>query len=323
MDDNGIPLHITQWKIDFNELSANGCISSMDRSNFKEMVHDIRSRVRKLINLPTKENLVQFKNVHFSKNGSILTVRLAREAVNGISIKALAKTTHWNIQRVRQIANALLECLVNLHKISLTHRNISDTTIFIDENGVWKVADYAINSYLNHLASYNNEPYNHCDTKTDLFAIADLIESFGVSSFQIDDFISKCRSNQTKTISELTEHALLQSLHKSFEDFVVLKKLGEGGFGQVLKVRDLRIDQNYAIKRIKQTKTTDLKKVNKEIKTIAKLTHMHVVKYYRSWTEKMNECEFKNYEDKSCEERNERLSDEEPSIGETAPKNKR
>lgn len=208
--------------------------------------------------------------------------------------------------------------MVFLLNNGLSHGNISDTTVFIDENGTWKVADYTINAYLNHLASYKHAPFDHLTTKTDLFAIAELIESFGVTSFQVNDFINKCKSNQTETISELTEHALLQSLNKSFEDFVVLKKLGEGGFGQVLKVKDLRIDQNYAIKRIREAKMTDLNKVNKEIKMIAKLTNKHVVKYYRSWTETMNESEFKNYDEK-----NEKVSDEEVSIGETAPKNKR
>lgn len=315
MDDTGIPLHLTRWRIDISSLFPNSC---SDENKLEQLVQDIKFRVQKLIDLPRKEHLVQFKNVNCSVNEGILTVSVAREAVNGLSVKALSKTTNWNIHRVRQIANALLECLVYLHNNGLTHGNISDTTVFIDENGTWKVADYTINSYLNHLASNKNEPYDQQTTKTDLFAISDLIESFGVSAFQVNDFIQKCKSNLTETISELTEHALLQSLHKSFEDFVVLRSLGEGGFGQVLKVRDVRIDQNYAIKRIRETKITDLNKTNKEIKTIANLTNKHVVKYYRSWTETMNESEFKDYDEK-----NGKVSEEEVSIGETAPKNKR
>lgn len=60
MDDNGIPLHITQWKIDFNSLFANGCSSSTYQPNLKELVHDIRSRVHRLIILPTKKKLSPF-----------------------------------------------------------------------------------------------------------------------------------------------------------------------------------------------------------------------------------------------------------------------
>lgn len=101
MDDTGIPLHLTQWKMDINSLFVNGCSSSMNEKKLEQLVHDIQFRVEKLIDLPRKENLVQFKNVHCSMKGSILTISLAREAVNGISVKALSKTTNWNIHRVR------------------------------------------------------------------------------------------------------------------------------------------------------------------------------------------------------------------------------
>lgn len=293
MDNNCIPLHVTQWKIDL----AVECDRSMYQEEFNIITNQIYSYAHKLINLPEKENLVRLKYVNCSLDESILTVTLARDAVNGLSIKALSQITNWNVHRIRQIVVALLECLAFLHKEDLTHGNISDTTAIVDENGTWKVADYTINGYLNHLASNKNEPYIFPNAKTDLLAIADLIASLGVSGFQVNDFINKCKSDLTETISELTEHPLLLSLHKSFDDFVILGKLGAGGFGQVLRVKDIRIDQNYAIKRIKGTRMADLNKANKEAKTIEKLRHKHVVRYYRSWTEKMNESQFKEYND--------------------------
>lgn len=65
-------------------------------------------------------------------------------------------------------------------------------------------------------------------------------------------------------------------------------------------------------------KMADLNKANQEAMTIAKLTNKHVVKYYRSWTETMNESEFKSYDEK-----NESLSDEHMPVEKTTPKNKK
>lgn len=100
------------------------------------------------------------------------------------------------------------------------------------------------------------------------------------------------------------EHQLLQTLNRSFDDFTVMKVLGSGGFGEVLKVKDGRVDKEYAVKRIKidpKTKTNKntLAKANAEVRVLAKLTskhNKHIVRYYRNWTEIMGESEYKSYE---------------------------
>lgn len=70
-------------------------------------------------------------------------------------------------------------------------------------------------------------------------------------------------------------------------EFEVLKWLGKGAFGDVLKVRN-KLDGNiYAIKRIElNPKKKQLnKKITREVKLLSRISNENVVRYYNSWIE--------------------------------------
>ncbi|XP_023245579.1 eIF-2-alpha kinase GCN2 [Copidosoma floridanum] len=70
-------------------------------------------------------------------------------------------------------------------------------------------------------------------------------------------------------------------------EFEVLKWLGNGAFGDVLKVRNKLDGGLYALKRIKlNPKNKQLnKKMTREVKLLSRLNHENVVRYYNSWIE--------------------------------------
>ena len=70
-------------------------------------------------------------------------------------------------------------------------------------------------------------------------------------------------------------------------EFEVLKWLGKGAFGDVLKVRNKLDGGVYAIKRIElNPKNKQLnKKITREVKLLSRLNHENVVRYYNSWIE--------------------------------------
>ncbi|KAL5008543.1 hypothetical protein ScPMuIL_014124 [Solemya velum] len=74
-------------------------------------------------------------------------------------------------------------------------------------------------------------------------------------------------------------------------EFVVLKCLGKGGFGDVLKVRNKLDGRSYAIKRIPLNPKSKLfnKKITREVKLLSRLNHENVVRYYNSWIETSDE----------------------------------
>ncbi|GAM21149.1 hypothetical protein SAMD00019534_043240 [Acytostelium subglobosum LB1] len=69
-------------------------------------------------------------------------------------------------------------------------------------------------------------------------------------------------------------------------DFEEIQLLGRGGFGQVVKVRNRLDGRFYAIKKIKLDRDQTLnKRILREVITLSRLHHQHVVRYYQAWIE--------------------------------------
>lgn len=74
------------------------------------------------------------------------------------------------------------------------------------------------------------------------------------------------------------------------EEFEFLDKLGRGGFGNVLKVRNRFDGATYAVKVIKfkqKGKHTD--RVLREVTTLAKMDHSHICRYFQAWMEALDD----------------------------------
>lgn len=68
-------------------------------------------------------------------------------------------------------------------------------------------------------------------------------------------------------------------------DFVQEGRLGKGGYGSVVKVRN-RLDSNfYAVKIINKCTEAALDKVLNEVRLLSQLNHPNVVRYYTAWKE--------------------------------------
>ncbi|CAH1791711.1 unnamed protein product [Owenia fusiformis] len=87
---------------------------------------------------------------------------------------------------------------------------------------------------------------------------------------------------------QLTGHSRLES------EFTVLKFLGKGGFGDVIKVKNKLDDRSYAIKRIPLNPKSKIftRKITREVKLLSRLNHENVVRYYNSWIETSDEPAF-------------------------------
>ena len=73
-------------------------------------------------------------------------------------------------------------------------------------------------------------------------------------------------------------------VHIQSSDFEELAKIGKGGFGAVWKVRNKLDGRIYAVKRI-QLRKKFIKKLTLEVKTLSRLDHKNVVRYYNAWIE--------------------------------------
>eukprot|EP00698_Gefionella_okellyi_P001959 TRINITY_DN11839_c0_g1_i1.p1 TRINITY_DN11839_c0_g1~~TRINITY_DN11839_c0_g1_i1.p1 ORF type:complete len:1322 (+),score=300.76 TRINITY_DN11839_c0_g1_i1:27-3968(+) len=77
----------------------------------------------------------------------------------------------------------------------------------------------------------------------------------------------------------------MQSRYRS--DFEEIAPVGRGGFGEVVKAKNKLDQQVYAIKKIKlDVKDQALnRKIVREVTTLSRLHHQHIVRYYQAWIE--------------------------------------
>lgn len=76
------------------------------------------------------------------------------------------------------------------------------------------------------------------------------------------------------------------SSHSRFTtDFDSLGKLGKGGFGEVVKAKNKLDGVIYAIKVIKLEDVAENRKILREVTTVSRLYHRHIVRYYQAWLE--------------------------------------
>ncbi|XP_037943852.1 eIF-2-alpha kinase GCN2-like [Teleopsis dalmanni] len=103
--------------------------------------------------------------------------------------------------------------------------------------------------------------------------------------------------NQNKTrnlavpAADVAIMALPTSQSRLRTEFEVLTYLGKGAFGDVLKVRNILDNRQYAIKRIPlPARSRQLyKKMTREVELLSRLNHENVVRYFNSWIESVNE----------------------------------
>lgn len=72
------------------------------------------------------------------------------------------------------------------------------------------------------------------------------------------------------------------------QDFLQFEEVGCGGFGKVFKVKNKLDREIYAMKKIvfkKKISHSQMKRVLREVKALARLDHPNVVRYYQAWIE--------------------------------------
>ena len=79
--------------------------------------------------------------------------------------------------------------------------------------------------------------------------------------------------------------------------FEQLSKIGQGGFGEVYKVKYLLDNSIYALKKVKLhlglKETLHTHKVYREIQAITKLEPKNIIRYYTCWIEELDSKELK------------------------------
>lgn len=270
------------------------------------------------------KNLVTYEGVSCVKRKEGVFIYLLQEFVHGTSVNCITNSLGWSNSGVSVVAKGIIEALIYLHNKGISHSNIDAGSVFIDNSGTCRVTDFSFISYMNYLMGVSKTIEQ---IGGDLPALGHLIESMlQLPNPDMFDFIEQCKSERTLTASDLLEHPFLlpHRLNEAAEvpivirekrvndlvpvhrstgrsrletEFEVLRWLGEGAYGDVLKVKNILDNRQYAIKRIPLTAHSRqiFKKMTREVELLSRLNHENVVRYFNSWIETSNMTNLKKY----------------------------
>ena len=126
---------------------------------------------------------------------------------------------------------------------------------------------------------------NHIDQTSEFKKICSMIEN-------VYDYTSIVeREKKYPAITEIVDNTEISVYDSRYEqDFIEIKKIGNGGFGKVYESTNKMDGVNYAIKKIHITKheSKNIKNIFKEAKILAKLSHPNVIRYFSTWIEAKN-----------------------------------
>ncbi|XP_055679382.1 eIF-2-alpha kinase GCN2 isoform X2 [Lutzomyia longipalpis] len=304
--ETGQLVYLTEWNIKYSRIES--------KNNVDEIISNIEKQVTNLSQLRHK-NLISYECVLCMKKKEGILVYLVQDFVLGTSICTISGTLGWCSEGASMVAKGVLDAIIFLHNNSVFHNHLLDTTVFMDNTGTIRVTDFALVPYLQDLIGCSGT------ARSDLPAMGALLEALlPTHTSNMRDYIERCKSDRTLSAVELQTHPFLQpilfnetavveytaapvaprelrpELHSTISataqsrlksEFELLQFLGNGAYGDVLKVRNILDNRQYAIKRIPLTARNKqlYRKIRREVELLSRLNHENVVRYYNSWIE--------------------------------------
>ena len=222
-------------------------VQSKSMKNRKVKFDDVESDVGKALAALEHEmnslqklkhsNLVSYVGLTFSTKDEGTEAYLGQEFVNGVDLSGyLSGTRMMDLDMIRQVCEDILQGLTHLHASNIVHRDIRDTSIFMDNYGSFRLADFSVDRKLRDLIEEKND-LNVDDSfpqsvgrggkKSDIYRLGLLILSLrqgfiikdqfprvpGDLPDQMQDFVRNCLSRDEKSrwsADQLLDHSFIK-----------------------------------------------------------------------------------------------------------------
>ncbi|EDK47294.1 conserved hypothetical protein [Lodderomyces elongisporus NRRL YB-4239] len=126
-----------------------------------------------------------------------------------------------------------------------------------------------------------NRPALHTGLLSDMKLASISISSSASNTSRFFNNEPDANNSKRSLSSNKVDHTLTSRYARDFEE---IGRLGKGGFGDVVKVRNKMEGTYYAIKKIKH-KANKLDSILNEVLSLARLNHQYIVRYYGTWVE--------------------------------------
>ncbi|XP_053995290.1 eIF-2-alpha kinase GCN2 isoform X3 [Hylaeus anthracinus] len=223
---------ITEWTFKIS--------NTIDENNMQHITKQIGSLEQEINHLHKLHhpNLVRYLNMKYLEDGDAALIYVLQEFVIGTSCSFfLAENIPVDIDLFRYLATGILLALKFLHENNVVHKDLRDTSIYIDRTGTVKVSDYSLNKRLSDIYQTYTlvKPEQEFPSiqgrggkKADIYrfgalmfsllngviASGDKIDPTVITQPDLQDFLLKCLTNDERkrwSAEQLLQHTFIKA----------------------------------------------------------------------------------------------------------------
>lgn len=223
---------ISEWTLKINNRT--------EENNIQHIMKQVGSLEQELNHLHKLHhpNLVHYLSMKYLQEEQNVLIYVLQEFVAGTSCSIfLLENIPVNIDFLRYLANGILSALKYLHENNVVHKDLRDSSVYIDNTGVIRISDYSLNKRLSDIyqtyTTINPEPIfpsiqGRSGKKADIYRfgvlIFSLLKGTIVSGDKIDptkivqpnlqDFLLKCLKKDERkrwSAEQLLEHSFIKT----------------------------------------------------------------------------------------------------------------
>uniref|UniRef100_A0A182MN55 non-specific serine/threonine protein kinase n=1 Tax=Anopheles culicifacies TaxID=139723 RepID=A0A182MN55_9DIPT len=200
-------VYLTEWTLYYDgEPSAE--TKTIRGRPVETVVLDMERMVESLMPLKHK-NLIAYLGILCRLGKEALTLFVVQEFILGTSLFSISGSLGWSVEGASMVAKGTLEALIYLHNNGVSHDNLSDSTVFMDNAGMVRVADFRLIPYIQELGD-GHHMLQQTLRSSDLPALGGMIEALLAPHSEMKDFVDRCKSERTISATELLDHPFLR-----------------------------------------------------------------------------------------------------------------
>lgn len=133
-----------------------------------EQVHDpaallkqfgtIEQELLSLQKLEPHPNVIKYESLLYQSSGGCLSLFVLEEFVQGSNLSFyLSENLGLELDMLRHVVSGILEALAFMHKHNFVHRDLRDTSVFVENSGTVRVGDFSIDKRVRDLWQQSNQ----------------------------------------------------------------------------------------------------------------------------------------------------------------------
>lgn len=147
----GVPVVVIKWILNFgvnHKLKGDEWEAlQKEQGYYLKQIASIEQEFKSVRQLNNKY-LVHYLGMNYYSRKDKIIISVLQEFVSGCPIEVICQNIHFTTSQLQYYTRQILEALKYLHENSIVHKNIRNSSLFVDNNGFIRLADYSLDKRL-------------------------------------------------------------------------------------------------------------------------------------------------------------------------------